>query len=139
MPILKWGAAALAIAGACTLASPALAADDNTPGVFLQCDGRTGHVSDGARLLRVLLVTATAGISEAGMAKDNVEKRAKGAAGVAACDQAMASEGDAYRRIQLALARSLHFGEDQKWAEAAAAAKVVPAQLRDHAGDWGLS
>jgi hypothetical protein len=139
MTIRKWGAAALAIAMACTAASPAHAADDKAAGVFLQCDGRTGHVTDGARLLRVLLVTATAGISEAGMTKDNVEKRAKGVAGVAACDQALASEGDAYRRIQLALARSLHFGEDQKWAEAAAAAHVVPTQLKDKAGDWGLA
>jgi hypothetical protein len=134
----KLGAAAIALASVCTFASPALA-DTKVPSAFLQCDGRTGHVSGGERFMRLLLVTATAGISEAGMSRDDAEKRAKGAAGVAACDQAMASEGDGYRRIQLALARSLHFGEDKKWDDAAVAAAAVPQQLGDKAGDWALA
>src|SRR5438445_12267925 len=96
----KVGAAALAMAAACAAASPAHA-DEKVPAAFLQCDGRVGHVSDGARFARLLLVTATAGISEAAMSRDNADKRAKGAAGVAACDQAIASEGAASRQGQL--------------------------------------
>lgn len=140
MIISKAGAAALASFGAIAIApSPAFAAEQKQPGVFLQCDGRIGHVSGGERFMRLLLVTATAGISEAGMSRDDAEKRAKGVAGVAACDQALASEGDGYRRIQLALARPLHFGEDKKWEDAAVAAQAVPQQLGARAADWGLS
>jgi hypothetical protein len=136
----KPGAAALAILAAMlAAASPARAQEAKPASIFIQCDGRTGHVDGGERFMRLLLVTATAGLSETGMSRDDSSKRTKGAAGVAACDQALASEKDGYRRIQLALARSLHFGEDKKWAEAAAAAHAVSAQLGDKAGDWGMA
>src|SRR5437879_1924306 len=105
MTKIRTGAAALAMVAACAAASPARA-DEKVPEAFLQCDGRVGHVSDGARFARLLLLTATAGISEAAMRKDDAAKRAKGAAGVAACDQAIASESDAYRRVQLGLAKA---------------------------------
>jgi hypothetical protein len=134
------GARALAgVAAITVVAAPARAADDKPAGKFLQCDGRMGHVSGGERAVRLLLVSATAGISEMGMSKDGADKRVSGAAGVAACDEAMTSENDGYRRMQLALARSIHFGEDKQWAQAAAAAAQVPEQLRDKATDWGLA
>jgi hypothetical protein len=139
MTMLKGGAAALALAAACLAASPAAAADDKAPGVFLQCDGRVGHVSDGARFMRLLLVSATAGLSEAAMSRDGADKRVKGTAGVFACDEALAKEGDAYRRMQLALARPLHLGEDKKWDEAAVAAAQVPQYFGAGASDWGLT
>lgn len=136
MAILKTGVAALALFVTSSLtASPALA-DDKQPSAFVQCDGRTGHVSGGESFMRLLLVTATAGISEAGMSKDDASKRVKGAGGVTLCDQAIASEGDAYRRIQLGLAKSLHYGEDKRWLEAAAAARAAPGLTTK--ADWGL-
>jgi hypothetical protein len=142
MTLLKQGAAALAsVAALFAATSPAQAQQGQAKpaSAFIQCDGRTGHVDGGERFLRLLLVSATAGLSETGMSRDDASKRARGAAGVAACDQALASEGDAYRRVQLALARALHFAEDKKWEEAAAAAHAVPQQLGDKAGDWGLA
>lgn len=134
MALSKTGATALALIVTSTfIPSPALAAE---LGQFIQCDGRTGHVSGGERFMRLLLVSATAGLSEAGMSRDDASKRAKGAAGVAACDQALAAEGDAYRRIQLGLAKSLHYAEDKKWIEAAQAARAAPALSTK--ADWGL-
>lgn len=121
--------------------APALAAStqDDAKSIFLRCDGRTGHVSGGETFLRLLLITATAGLSEDAMSKDNADKRAKGVAGANACDQALAVEKDSYRRVQLALAKSIHLGEDSRWAEAAAAAATVPALIGQKAGDWGLA
>ena len=143
MKLLKPGAAALATVAALFVAASPAQAQQGQQGkptsVFIQCDGRTGHVDGGERFLRLLLVSATAGLSETGMSRDDSSKRARGAAGVAACDQALASERDAYRRVQLGLARSLHFGEDKRWGEAAAAAHAVSQQLGDKAGDWGLA
>ena len=134
------GLLALALSSAHpALAAAAPAKDEKAPSVFLQCDGRTGHVSAGESFLRLALVTATAGLSEAGMASDNASKRAKGAAGVAACDAAVAKEGDNFRRTQLALARSLHFAEDKQWVEAAAAARAAPATLDGKSNDWALN
>jgi len=136
MTISKTGAAALALFATSTLAASPALADDKQPSAFIQCDGRTGHVSGGESFMRLLLVTATAGISEAGMSKDDASKRVKGAGGVTVCDQAIASEGDAYRRIQLGLAKSLHYGEDKRWLEAAAAARAAPTLTTK--ADWGL-
>jgi hypothetical protein len=137
MTFSRTGAAALALFATSALtASPALA-DDKQPSAFIQCDGRTGHVSGGESFMRLLLVTATAGISEAGMSKDDASKRVKGAGGVTVCDQAIASEGDAYRRIQLGFAKSLHYAEDKRWLEAAAAARAAPSLTTK--ADWGLT
>jgi hypothetical protein len=135
------------VAAAATLAMavgavPAQAADKDggkSSSIFLQCDGRTGHVGAGESFMRLLLVTATAGISEAGMASDDSGKRLKGAAGAAACAQAISSEGDNYRRVQLALARSIHFGEDKNWAAAVEAARAVPGVIAPESTDWALA
>jgi hypothetical protein len=139
MSMLKAGAAALAIVAATAVTGTPAFAADQAGSAFVQCDGRVGHVSGGARFARLLLVTATAGISEAAMSRDDASKRVKGSAGVAACDQALAGEGDGYRRMQLALARALHLGEDKKWDEAAAAAAAVPQYLGPKSTDWGLT
>jgi len=48
MKSLVSGARALAVvAGACVVVTPAFAADQKPAGAFVQCDGRTGHVSGG--------------------------------------------------------------------------------------------
>ena len=136
MTISSTGATALAFIATSILAASPAAAADQPSSAFVQCDGRTGHVDGGERLMRLLLVTATAGISEAGMRRDDSSKRIEGAGGVAACDQAIASEGDAYRRVQLGFAKSLHLAEDKKWVEAAAAARAAPTLTTK--ADWGL-
>lgn len=133
---------ALALAGASMLTPIAASAADKSskqPSVFLQCDGRTGHVSGGETFARLLLLTATAGISEAAMTGDNDRSRAKGEAGVAACNAAIEAEGDAYRRAQLGLARSIHWAEQEKWDEAIRAARDVPQLLPSNSADWALS
>lgn len=133
---LRTGAAALGLLLPAVSAPASAAAVDKQGSTFIQCDGRTGHVSGGERFMRLLLVSATAGLSETGMNRDDASKRATGAAGVAVCDQAIASESDAYRRVQLGLARSLHLAEDKKWAEAATAARAAPPLTTK--ADWGL-
>jgi len=135
MIVSRTGAGALALLSAAMLATPAMAADGQ-PSSFVLCDGRVGHVSGGERFMRLLLVSATAGLSEVATSKDDASKRAKGAEGVAACDAGIASEGDAYRRVQLGFAKSLHLAEDKKWAEAAAAAHAAPGLTTK--ADWGL-
>ena len=114
---------ALASAGVVLLVSPtgakAQAKAGKQPSVFIQCDGRTGHVSAGETFGRLLLLTATAGLSEAAMAGDKADGRVPGAAGAAACDAARQSEGDGYRRAQLGLAKALHLGEAGQWDGAA--------------------
>ncbi len=133
---------ALASAGVVLVTSPTAAAAQakagKLPSVFVQCDGRTGHVSTGEKLGRLLLVTATAGLSEAAMSGDKETGRVSGAAGAAACDAALQSEGDGYRRAQLGLAKALHLGEAEQWDAAAAAARAVPSLISAQAGDWSL-
>lgn len=134
---------ALASAGVVLVTSPiAAVAQDKTgkqPSVFVQCDGRVGHVSAGEKLGRLLLLSATAGLSEAAMAGDKENGRVSGAAGAAACDAALQSERDGYRRAQLGLAKALHLGEAGQWDAAAAAARAVPSLIIAQAGDWSLT
>ncbi|MEO8141903.1 MAG: hypothetical protein ABI617_04520 [Sphingomicrobium sp.] len=70
---------ALASAGVVVVTSPTAAAAQakagKQPSVFVQCDGRVGHVSAGEKLGRLLLVTATAGLSEAAMSGDKETAR----------------------------------------------------------------
>ena len=134
---------ALASAGVVLVTSPNAAAAQakagKQPSVFIQCDGRVGHVSAGETFGRLLLLTATAGLSEAAMAGDKADGRVSGAAGAAACDAALQSEGDGYRRAQLGLAKAIHLGEAAQWDSAAAAARAVPSLIAAQAGDWSLT
>lgn len=134
---------ALASAGVVLGVSPtaaiAQAKAGKQPSVFVQCDGRVGHVSAGEKLGRLLLVTATAGLSEAAMSADKADGRVSGVAGAAACDAALQSEGDGYRRAQLALAKALHLGEAGQWDAAATAARAAPSLIAAQAGDWSLT
>lgn len=134
---------ALATAGAVLAVSPATALAQAKPGkqasVFIQCDGRVGHVSAGEKLGRLLLVTATAGLSEAAMAGDKETGRVSGVAGAAACDAALQSESDGYRRAQLGLAKALHLGEAEQWDAAVVAARAVPSLIAAQSGDWSLT
>ena len=133
---------ALASAGAVLVVSPtaalAQAKAGKQPSVFIQCDGRVGHVSAGETFGRLLLLTATAGLSEAAMAGDKADGRVSGVAGAAACDAALQSEGDGFRRAQLGLAKALHLGEAQQYDAAATAAHAVPSLITTQAGDWSL-
>jgi len=88
--------------------------------------------------MRLLLVSATAGLSETGMTRDDSSKRAKGAAGVTACDQAIADEKDNFRRVQLGMAKAIHLGEEKNWAFAATTAHSAPALMEKASTDWAL-
>ena len=133
---------ALASAGVVLAVSPSVAAAQakagKQPSVFIQCDGRVGHVGAGETLGRLLLLTATAGLSEAAMASDKENGRVAGVGGAAACDAALQSEGDGFRRAQLGLAKALHLGEAGQYDAAAAAARAVPSLITTQAGDWSL-
>lgn len=106
---------------------------------FILCDGRTGHVSGGESFGRLLLLSATAGLSEMATAKDDDTRRLKGTDGAAACDAALALEGDPYRRVQLAFAKALHLAEADKLDDALVAIRAVPAAGGAFASDWGYA
>lgn len=141
MRLLKWMSLASAGAVMVTMSAsaPAQSKSGKQPSVFIQCDGRTGHVSAGETFGRLLLLTATAGLSEAAMAGDKADGRVSGIAGAAACDAALQAERDGYRRAQLGLAKALHLGEAEQWDAAAAAARAVPSLIATHSGDWSLT
>lgn len=132
-------ASAGAILGLSSAAAAAQAKAGKQPSVFIQCDGRIGHVSAGEKIGRLLLVTATAGLSEAAMSGDKATGRVSGVAGAAACDAALQSEGDGYRRAQLGLAKAIHLGEAAQWEAAASAARAVPSLITAQVGDWSLT
>jgi hypothetical protein len=89
--------------------------------------------------MRLLLVTATAGISEGAMANDNVKARLAGNPGAKACETALESEKDAYRRVQLGLAKAIHLGEEKQWDAAVAAARAAPEMITQGSTDKALA
>ena len=78
---------------------------------FVLCDGRTGYVGGGSRLLRLLAVTATLGVSEMATTKDDDSKRAKGKDGADACTTALTQEQNGERRVELVMAKTVHLLE----------------------------
>jgi tetratricopeptide (TPR) repeat protein len=98
---------------ACVVASIAVVAIPTqaaarAPSVFLRCDGKPAHMSDGERAARVLAITAVIGLLIPGPEQENDTERLSGVAGAAACSTALSTEGDPIRRIELTLARAIH-------------------------------
>ena len=108
-------------------AIPAAPPDDGKIGsFFVRCDGAPDHMSAGEAAARVLAITATLGLVGAVETAD-VTKRLTGDAGIAACDAALAHEGDRTRRVQLTLAKVIHEIEAKRFESALANARSVPA------------
>ena len=103
------------------------------PSVYLRCDGNPPHRSTGEMLGRALLLTATLGVAGQGEVQD-VSKRAIGNDGIDACTQALQSETDPIRKVQIMLARSIHRVEAGDYAGAADDARNAP-PLAGAAGD----
>ena len=78
------------------------------PSVYLRCDGNPDNVSTGETAARVLAITALVGLLIPANEHADASKRESGAAGVAACTEALSNESNANRRIQLILARAIH-------------------------------
>jgi hypothetical protein len=121
-------------------AGPAAAEPDTrSPSPFIQCDGQTGHVSAGESLLRLLAVTATAGLSETAMRRDNPAGRLSGAEGAAACDRALAADDNPFRRARLGFARTIHYLEAGRADDAVRSARDYPAQIGARGAEWGIA
>lgn len=101
--------------------------------VFVRCDGAPAHRSGAETAGRILLIMATAGLAGPGELKDT-SKRLKGDEAVTACDAALAQETDPVRRVQLTLARAVHYIETKKFDAALADARNAPS-LADKEGD----
>jgi hypothetical protein len=119
----------------------AAAAEQNapSPSPFIQCDGQTGHVGAGESLLRLLAVTATAGLSEAAMRRDNPAGRLSGAAGAEACDRALGADDNPFRRARLGFARTIHYLEAGRADDAVRSARDYPAQIGARGEEWGIA
>jgi hypothetical protein len=107
------------------------------PSVYLRCDGNPPHRSTGEMLGRALLLTATLGVAGQGEVQD-VSKRAMGNDGIDACTQALQSETDPVRKVQLMLARSIHRIEAGDYAGAADDARDAPSQAGAAADEVGF-
>jgi hypothetical protein len=112
---------------------------DRPASPYIQCDGETGHVSAGARVLRLLAVTATAGLSEAAVQHDNPAGRLTGLAAAEACDRAIASESEQIRRARLGFARTIHFIEAHEFDRAVTSARDYPAQIGARGSEWAIA
>ncbi len=117
--------------------APSLGARDPNASPFLQCDGATGHVGTGEMVARLVALTATAGFSEFGTRNDDPSKRVFGTPGAAACDAALAQEGNKRRRAALALARTVHLIEAEQFEAALVSARQVPV-VAEIDTDWGM-
>lgn len=106
------------------------------PSPFVQCDGYTGHVSTGETILRLLAITATAGLSEAAMRRDDPEGRLSGLAGAEACERAIAASGDEVRRARLGFARTIHYIEAERFDDAIRSANDYPAHIGALGAEW---
>lgn len=106
---------------------------------FVKCDGRKGHAGFMEKLGQIVAITATAGISGA-LTNDlgSVDKRLSGLEGVAACDAALAEEGNEHRRAELGIAKAIHFIEAGNLDAALTAARAVPTLAGKLAEDSGF-
>lgn len=121
-------------------AAPVAAAEENrSPSPFIQCDGQTGHVGAGESLLRLLAVTATAGLSETAMRRDNPAGRLSGAPGAEACDRALGLDDNPLRRARLGFARTVHYLEAGQAEAAVRSARDYPAQIGARGQEWGIA
>jgi hypothetical protein len=113
---------------------------ERRPSPFIQCDGRTGDVDFGEALLRALAATATAGLSEHAMRRDDASGRLSGLAGAEACERALrADAGNALRRVRLGFARTIHYLEAERPEEALRSAQDYPAHIGGRGAEWAIA
>ncbi|HTW33925.1 MAG TPA: hypothetical protein VMD53_04840 [Rhizomicrobium sp.] len=105
--------------------------------VYVRCDGFPPHRSAGELAARILLIMATAGLAGPGE-KADVNKRLSGADGVAACTAALAGETDEIRKVQLTLARAVHYIEAKDYQSALSDAQVAPTLAGAKTNDFGF-
>ncbi|HTT96664.1 MAG TPA: hypothetical protein VMF58_01330, partial [Rhizomicrobium sp.] len=111
--------------------------DWNSPSNYLLCDGSPAHRSGAELAGRLLLIMATGGLAGPGE-KADASKRATGAAGVKACDDAISRETDPVRKVQLTLARSVHHLEADEYDAALLDARNAPSEAGPAANDIGF-
>lgn len=106
---------------------------------FVRCDGRKGHAGFFEKMGQLVAITATAGLAGA-MTNDlgSVDKRFSGRQGIAACDAAIAEEGNEHRRVELGIARTVHFIEAEDLPGALASVRAVPGLAGKLAADAGF-
>lgn len=127
----------IALAFSAPVAAQSAPAPEKPVSPFILCDGRTGHVGLAATLGRLVLLTATAGLSEVATATNDETRRLNGAAAAKACDAALDQEHDNLRRAQLATAKAVHLMEAGSLDDALAAARSVGAAAGPLAQEWG--
>jgi|GEM_PF-3119758 hypothetical protein len=110
--------------------------EKQTDSFALRCDGRPPHRSIGEIAGRVLLIMATSGLAGPGETADT-GKRLKGDEAIRACTAAIAEETDTDRKIELTLARAVHFLEVKNYEDALKDARSAPALAGDEAKDLG--
>lgn len=129
----------IACAAACGLLAftpaPALADDEGSG--YVRCDGRPSSMGAGEMAARLLVIMATSGLAGGGEQADP-GKRVDGKAGVAACDEALTTEKDAIRRVELTLARSVHNVEADDYEAALADARSIKEVAGEEALDRGF-
>jgi tetratricopeptide (TPR) repeat protein len=97
------GAAAILMSSA-----PSKAADPKPGSVYVQCDGKPDNVSAAETAARVIALAAVVGLLAPPQERPDASKRLEGAAGIKACDSALADESNAVRKVELTLARAIH-------------------------------
>ena len=108
---------------------------DNKPGsAFVRCDGLPAHQTPAELAARIVVIMATAGLSGPGEMAD-ARKRAHGDDGVAACVEALATEADPIRRVQLTLGEAAHQIEAGHFDAALTSAASVDALAGPRAGE----
>ena len=120
---------------------PAPPVDESKLGsVFVRCDGLPDKQSAGVVAAQALLIVATGGASLLVDRPElaDVNKRLKGADGVAACQAALAKAHDGVRKTQLGLALSVHDLEAKAYDAALADARAAPGLAGDQANDLGF-
>jgi len=78
---------------------------------FQHCDGSKGHAGLFEALAGAVVAGSTLGLVGGLMNNGSVDNRFKGKEGVAACDLAIALEGNEFRRTELGVARTVHYIE----------------------------
>jgi hypothetical protein len=107
-----------------------------TGSFWVQCDGQPASMS-GAELTAYLLAISFTGGIVGGLVgapeTGDVGKRIKGDDAIAACDQALAKETEAVRKVQLSLARSIHQIEAKRYDAALIDIRAIPTLAGDKA------
>jgi hypothetical protein len=108
---------------------------------FVQCDGKPAKLTAGELAAVLLAITVTGGIVGGLVGAPETAdsaKRLTGADGVAACDAALGSESDPFRRVELTLAKAIHELEAGHPEMALALARSAPDLAGDRKEDLGF-